>query len=145
MTTAATAGYGTLLKIGDGGSPTETFTTVAEVIDITGPDLKGDSVDVTNHDSASGFKEKIVTLLDGGQVKITANFLPANSTQSYSTGILKDFYNRTKRNYKIVFSDTGATTWEFAAICIGFQPKAPVKNQLTVDITYEVTGAPTLA
>lgn len=142
--TSATAGYGTLLKIGDGGG-TEVFTTIAEVKDIKGPSLEVDTEDVTSHSSTGGWEEVIPTIKRGGEVSFDLNFLPANATQSYGYGLVKDLVNKTKRNFQIVFTDTGTTTWAFSAYVTKFEPSAPVKGALTGAVTLQISGAPTLA
>lgn len=136
---------GTLFKIGDGGSPTENFTTIAEVTSIQAPQIKQTAIDVTSHDSAGGWVEKIPGLLDGGQCKLTMNFIPTNSTQGYSSGLLHDMVNRVKRNFKIVFPNTGNTTWAITALVTDFGVKAEIKAQLVADVTLDITGQPTLA
>jgi hypothetical protein len=142
--TGAISAFGTLLKIGDGGS-TEVFTAIAEVTDIGGITLSTATEDATNHSSSGGFEEKIPTTLSTGPVKFGINFVPTGPTHSYSTGLIKDWVNKTKRNFKLVFPDTGATTWSFAAYVTGVDIKAPVKGKLAADITLDITGQPTLA
>lgn len=144
MTTAATKGFGTLLKLGDGGG-SETFTTIAEVRDISGPNLSMGTADVTSHSSTGGWDEGIGTILSGGEVTFGLNFLPANATQSYSAGLIKDFTNRTLRNFQMVFTNSGSTTWTFAALVTRFQPTAPVTGHLTANVTLRISGQPTLA
>lgn len=136
--------FGTLLKIGDGGG-SEVFTTIAEVTNITGPSLSLEMIEVTNHTSTSGWKERIGGLLDAGEVGFDINFVPAAGTHSYSTGLVKDMVNRTKRNFKVVFPDNGNTTWTFSAYVSKFQPKAPINAQLSASVSLMVTGVPTLA
>lgn len=145
MATNALAGFGTLLKIGDGGTPTEVFTTIAEVKDITPPKLSMDTDDVTHQTSPGGWKEKLPTLLDAGEVTFELNFIPTDATQGYSTGLIKDLVNKTRRNFQLVFPDSGSTTWAFAAFVTGFEPSAPVGGTLTASVTLTVTGQPTLA
>ena len=142
--TNALAGYGVLLKIGDGGG-SETFTTIAEVRDIEGPELELEAKEVTSHDSPGGWREYIGTLLTGGEVSFDLNFIPTNATHSYSAGLIKDLVNRTKRNFKLVFPDGGSTTWTFAALVKGFKPSAAVEDELAAEATLQVTGQPTLA
>lgn len=143
MTTGALAAYGVLLKIGNGAT-SETFTTIAEVRDIEGPSLELEAKEVTSHDSG-GWREYIGTLLTGGEVSFELNFIPTNATQSYSAGLIEDMVNRTKRNFQLVFSDTGATTWLFTALVTAFSPSAAVEDELMAEVTLQVTGAPTLA
>lgn len=142
--TNATSSFGTLLKIGDGGG-TEVFTTIAEVLDIDGPEIELRRAEATNHSSPGGWVERIGTLLDGGQITFMVNFLPQNATQSYSAGLLQDQVNRTKRNFQIVFTDPGTTTWTLPCLVAKFKPAAPVEGVLHSEVTLEVAGQPTLA
>ena len=58
---------------------------------------------------------------------------------------IEDMVNRTRRNFQLIFSDTGATTWAFAALVTGFKPSAAVEDELLAEVTLQVTGQPTLA
>jgi len=143
--TNALSSFGTLLKIGDGATPTENFTTIAELLDIDGVTLKTNTEDATNHSSPGGFEEKIPTTLAAGPVKFGINFIPTGATHSQSTGLIKDWKNKTKRNFQLVFPDSGATTWLISAYVTSVDIKAPVKGKLTADVTLDITGSPTLA
>lgn len=140
----ATAGFGTLLKIGDGGG-TEVFTTIAEVSNISGPGLSLDTTEVTTHSSSGAWKERIATLLDGGEVTFDIFFAPTGATHSQTSGVLKDMKNRTKRNFKLVFPNAGATEWIFPAYVTAFSIDEPVDGALTASVTLTIAGAPTLA
>jgi predicted secreted protein len=142
--TEAISSFGTLLKIGDGATPTENFTTIAEVQDISGPGLEQRTEEVTHHGSTGGWVERIGTLLDAGEVGFDINFLPTHATQDPSTGLIADMKNRTKRNFQLVFPDGSSTTWEFTALVTGFEPDEPVEGKLSASVTLEVTGQPTL-
>ncbi len=143
MVSGAIFAHGTLLKIGDGAG-TEVFTTIAEVTDIGGPELALEIAEVTSHSSASGYKEKIGALLDGGQVAFSINYIPTNATHNNTAGLIKDQKDRTLRNFQLVFSDSGTTTWSFAALVVNFSPTEPIDGALTADVTLEISGAPTL-
>lgn len=136
----AISSFGTLLQIGDGGGP-ENFTTIGEVKDISGPDLKLNTEDVTNHSSPGGWMEKVGTLLEAGTVDFDINYVPTEATHDATTGLLADMIARTKRNFKLVFPDAGATTWPFTAIVANFKPGAPVSGVLTATVSLEVTGS----
>ncbi len=135
---------GTLLKLGDGATPVEGFTTIAEVTDIGGPSLALEIADVTNHSSLEGWREKIGTLLDAGEVSLSINYQPTHSTHNNTTGLIRDLRARTKRNFQLIFTDAGLTTWLFTALVTGFEPGEPIDGQLTADITLTITGKPTL-
>ena len=144
MPSGAIASYGTLLKIGDGGG-TEVFTTIAEVRDIKGPTLSMETKEVTNQTSTGAWKEYVGTLLDGGEVTFDINFIPTETTHKLSTGLLKDMSAKTKRNFKLVFPDTGATTWAFSALIVKFDPDESVTGELKASVSLKISGQPTLA
>lgn len=144
MATKAISGKGTLLKMGDGAG-TEVFTTIAEVKSIGGPSFASDTIDVTSHDSPGAYREFIASLIDPGELSFDINFVPTDATHNVSTGLLRDFQNRIRRNYKIVFPDTSATTWNLQGIVTAVQINAPTDDVLSASITIKITGQPTLA
>lgn len=144
MTSSATIGFGTLFKRGDGGGP-EAFTTLAEVVSISGPSLSMDTVDVTHMESTGTYREFIPGLKDGGEVSVTLNFLPADATQNATAGILKDYNDRVLRNFQIVFPDSGNTTWTIAGYVTAFEQETPLEDKMTAEVTIKVSGEPTLA
>lgn len=136
--------FGTLLKLGDGGSP-EQFTTIAEVKDISGPALALDTEDATSHSSTGGWEEVVPTVLRSGEVTFDLNFAPTHATHNPATGLIADMVNRVRRDFQLVFPDAGHTTWQFSAYVTGFEPSAPVAGVLGAAVTLKVTGQPTLA
>ena len=144
MTTNQLSSFGTLLKIGDGGG-TEVFTTIAEVKDISGPGFELATHDATTHSSTGAWREVIPGLLEPGEVTFSIGFIPTNPTHSQTSGLVRDMKNRTKRNFQLVFTDAGQTTWAFSAYVTGFSPQDPVDGLGSADVTLKLTGAPTLA
>lgn len=144
MATQAISSFGTLLKIGD-GAPTEAFTTIAEVMDISGPSLAQGTVEVTSQTATARYREFIATLKDGGEISFDINYITTDGTHDPTTGLLNDFEDGTLRNFQLVFPDTGSTTWTIPSIVTGFEPAAPVDGALIASITLKVSGQPTLA
>ena len=142
--TDAVAAYGTLIKFGDGGDP-ESFTAVAEISNISGPGFSMDTAEVTHHESIGAFKEFVGTLLDGGEVTLEGNWLPANATQGLnaSGSLMYAYMNRTVDNYQIVWPDSGSTEWTFAALVTNIEPGSDVSDKSAVSFTLKVTGQPT--
>ncbi len=137
--TDALSSFGTFLKMGDGATP-ETFTTIAEVGDIDGPDMSLATEEVTHHGSTNGWDEFVGTILSGGEVGFPINFLPSDPTHDASTGLQADMRNRTKRNFQIVYPDPGGNGYQFGALVTGVKPKAPVKGKLSADIKLKISG-----
>lgn len=134
MATSARSSHGTLLKVGDGGSP-EAFTTIAEVLDISGPGTTLNTEDATNHDSG-GWREPIPTILEGGEVTFELNYYKSASQTSMRT----DMTNRTKRNFQMVLPLTVPETLSFAGYVTNFEYSAPVEGILRASCTIMVTG-----
>lgn len=143
MSSNAIAAQGTLLKAGDGASP-ESFTTISEVMSISGPSFSAATVEVTNHSSGTPWREFISTLLDAGEVSFDINFVPTGATHNASTGILRDMTNRTRRNFKLVFPDAAPTAWAFTGVYTRFQSSEPTDGKITAAVTIKLSGAPTL-
>jgi hypothetical protein len=138
------AAFGTLFKMGDGASP-ENFTTIAEVTDISGPELGTDTEDGTHHSSTGGYEEVIATILRTGTVTLTIQYDPTDATHDASTGLIYEWTQKTTTNYQLVFPDTSSTTWTLPCKVTGFTPAAPVGGKLTAEVTLKVDGQPTLA
>ncbi|MEV4672165.1 phage tail tube protein [Actinomadura sp. NPDC049382] len=132
-------GFGTALQRGDGATPTEVFTTIANVTSINPPSMERETLDVTAHDTANGWREFVGGLKDGGEVSADVNYDPAEHDV-----LVADFDDENPRNYRIVFPDPDATTWSFSAILTGFEPEAPFDDKLAASLTWKVTGKPTL-
>ena len=138
MATVAVSSHGTLLKIGDGAG-SETFTTIGEVMDISGVGISVRNTEVTSHDS-SGWAEFISTIREIGEVTFTINFNNV-ATQGFSGGLYLDALNRTKRNFQIVIPTTSSKTGSFAALVQEFKLDTPVDGAITASLTLKGTGA----
>lgn len=140
MASSAFSGMGTLVKIGDGGSP-ENFTTIAEVKgDITGPGKTWDEADVTNHSSPNRTEEIIVTIKRLGTVTFDVNFLPTNATHNAVTGLQADRDNGTKRNFQLVAPDGSSTTYNFTAYVKEFTPTWSMTGAVSASVTLRLTA-----
>lgn len=139
MTTQAKIGHGTTFAI-QTGSPLD-YETIAEVTNITPPNLARDAVDATHTASEEGWREFIPGLKDAGEVSIELNFVPGSD----STDLLMEAFNAAEPvTCKITFPDSPATEWTFAAIMTGFETEAPVDDKMTATATFKLTGKPTL-
>lgn len=138
MSSNAFSGVGTKFKRSNMLS-SPTFTAIAEVNSISGPDKSRGTIDVTNLDSASGYREFIPGFRDAGQVSLNMNFTLAG----YNT-LNDDFESDAIRDYQIVFGDTGATTFEFSAYLIQLGTAIPLDDKVTATATFKISGAITI-
>lgn len=124
--------HGTLMKVGDGATPVETFATIATVGDIDGPTIKNVMEDFTNHGSGGQVKRK-PTLQDGDKIKFSIDFLSADPTHSKTTGLVYLAKNKVEKNYQIVFPDSSG--FAITGYIEELKFKAPVKGKLSADVT----------
>jgi len=142
--TLGISSFATLLQAGDGATP-ENFVTIAEVRDISGPDLTLNVEDATSHDSVAGWEEDVATTLDGADISFEINYVPTHATHDAATGLISLMEGRTLRNFRLVFPDGIPTTWTIPAHVTKCNIKEPVKGVLRADVTLTVSGQPTLA
>jgi predicted secreted protein len=136
--TLARAAVGTEFRIGDGGTPTEVFTKVAEVLSLSGPEITAEEIDVTSLDSTGGYKEVITGLKDGGTVALEMNWIRTNAQQGILRGMVD---SGLQRNGRIVFSDTTQAAFGFkvTSFSMGAEPGAQLKASVNIKISGAVT------
>lgn len=138
--TKARVGYGTLFQRGDGGDPTETFSTIAEVIDINGPELRQTFDDATNMESPDGYEEAIPSVRQAGDVTFQMCFLPDDSSQA---SLVADLNGGIRRNFRIVLPG-GTKRFAFAGYVQSVGATHPVKTKMVRDVSIKLTGKPVL-
>jgi len=129
-------------NLSGGTNGTEVFATIAEVVNITlnGPNLE--LIDATHMESPNAYREFIPSLLDGGDVSFSLNFLPATASQ---TVLKTDMENRTRRNFQLTFTDTGTTTYAFAGYVTSLSASAVIDDKLSSECTIKITGPITVS
>jgi len=118
-----------------------TYVTIAAVLDIEGPGMTLDMIDVTSRDSAS-WKEFIGGLIDGGEVAFDILYDPDDTTHSAtSPGLVGLLTSKTIKGWKLTLTDPTPTVWSFTALVKAFKPKAPMKDALRANVTLKVTAS----
>lgn len=132
----------TQVQIGNGASP-EIFTTIGFVSDITGPSISGAVVDVTSMSTGNAWRQKIVTLLDGGEVSFKIFWQPM--LPSHQT-ILTLFSHRGQGSpgvpidFRMVFPDQDATVYAFSGFVSKCSLTEAVAGVITADATLTISG-----
>ena len=135
----AVKAQGTLLKIGDGGSP-EIFTTVAEVRSFTGPGGSAAVIDTTNLSSTA--KEKAMGLADEGELSLDMFWSGSDAGQ---VAMRNARLALASRNFQLVFPSTPAVTGSFAGFVSEFSISGGVDNVIEAKATIVINGAVTYA
>lgn len=143
MSWSARAAINTLLQVSSGGSP-ETFTTIAGVSSIQGPDFSVNVVDVTTHSNADPWRRKKPTLLDPGSLQFELFLDPSEATHSEAgTGVVSQFMNRQESRFRLKFPAPNEASYY---ICTGFFSALgqafPVDGVITANATLTFSGPP---
>lgn len=137
----AIGGMGIALKRGDGATPTETFTAIAEVKNVSGIGVEMGTFDATVHSRTDFFTKLKPALKTLKPITIEVNWLPTEVThKNASGGVLYDLDQRAQGNWQIVFPDSGSTTWTFKAMVTDISIEAPTAEGLAGSITLTPTG-----
>jgi hypothetical protein len=140
-------GYKSKLAYGDGGTPTELFTEVAEQTSLEPPDTTTDEVEFSNQDSPNYRKEFKPTWIDGGECVCTCNYIPSNITQQAPR---TDRDNQTIRNWRINLRDPISGAIDQTITFQGYVKSYKLNtispaDKMELSFTVRVTGAETWA
>lgn len=136
MTSSAFWAYGSSLSLD--GVP------VAEITELTPPQMARDEIDVTSHSSGDGYREFISGLRDGGEVTFKANWLPTNTSHDGTTGLLASFNDNINHTWVVTLPGSLASV-TFSGFLTAFEPDLPLEEQGQLSGTIKVSGKPTVA
>lgn len=135
----------TLLQVGNGVSP-EAFTTIANVSSISGPSLAATIVDVTSMSSGNPWREKVTTLLDGGDVSFDVFWIPTETSQKNLLTLFQERGQGTAGvpiDFKLVFPDTAHTFYLFSGFISKLNLTEAVADVVKAACTITISGEPT--
>lgn len=117
-----------------GGTATPvTWTEIGELIDWDGPGGSASVIDITHLQSTA--REKMIGLMDEGQLTLTVNFLDADTGQlAVSAARLA----RLEKDWKLVYSDAAVQT--FKGYALAFSSSGGVDDKVSGTITIEISG-----
>lgn len=134
MATTAFNAQGTV--IGRESATPGTYTSIAEIRSFSGPGGSAAIIDATTLLSTG--KEKVMGLMDEGQLTLELNFSPGDTGQQ---ALLADRAAQLKKNFQITFSDANNATATFAAYVMSFTIGGGVDALTTATVGLEITGA----
>lgn len=119
------------------------FAVVGNVTDITGPSRAREAIEVTAHDSPNKYREFIKGLKDGGEIGLTINYDPGNSTHA---ALDADFEEDDLRDYQLVIlpGDADEHTWDFSGLITALGDAYPTEDKMERTVTVKISGMPTL-
>ena len=130
-----------VLKLGQGDGPPETFTAIGEVIGVSGLGGGGATeIDVTNLSSTG--KEFILGLKDEGSITVSMN-LDTGDTQQTALRTARD--SGAVKNFELDLTDSSPTTISFSAYVKSFALDLAVDSKIGLEVELRITGAATWA
>lgn len=135
--TLVTIGYGTLLRRSNGASP-PVYTTVGEVVSLSGFGEEAALIDATHFESPQARMEYIFGLSDGVEFTALCNFIN-DATQDAITGMIADHKARTRRDFQLAVSD--GPTYTFTGLVRKWELGGLSPNEKkTISYTVKPTG-----
>jgi hypothetical protein len=126
------------ISVGDAASP-NTYTEIAEVKNIGGPNESSDEIQVTHLRSPSNYHEFLQSFKDGGEIPCVANYIPSNATHaSGASGLRGLFASGENRGWKITLAD--GTLLYFDGYVKALGTPIQVGNAVELNFTIRVTG-----
>ncbi|GMV06718.1 MAG: hypothetical protein AMXMBFR53_29930 [Gemmatimonadota bacterium] len=137
--------HGTLLKMSDmAGTPT--FTTIAQIIRVAGPNMTRGTTEAVDHDSTTAKDFLPDALYDGGEVTFVIHYDPPAATHNAAAGLKKALKDGDIRDFQLIYPDPGAAQDAFSAYVTAFGGEAESNNgKLMANVTLKVSGAITEA
>lgn len=131
----AFSGVGTKFYRWNDAASADNWVAIAEILSIKGPGKKRETIEVTNLDSADGYKEFIAGFKESGQISLSMNFTP----DGYDV-LDSDFEKDAHGNYQIVLGNEAHTSFEFDGNVIELSLSVGAKDAVTADATIQITG-----
>ncbi len=120
---------------GIGSTLTRNGDTIAEVLSISGPGMTREMIDVTSLGSTGGYREKIPSFRDAGDMSLSMNY-----TKTSYTLMKTDFESDVIQTYELTLPDGSTLSFD------GYVAEQPltidVDNQITMDVTITISGEP---
>lgn len=133
-TTTALSSHGTIWAIQE--TPGGAFTDVAQLGDLTLPELSRKEFDASVH--GKNIDQWVLGILRRGPFTVPINFIPDEGTHDHTTGLYKLLIDNTITGHRVTFPD--GTPWIMSGQVQAIKPKAPVDGKLEADVTMRFSG-----
>lgn len=115
---------------------------IANLTNVSGPSIVGDTIDLSSHDSADTFREFCAGMRDGGEIGLEYNLDLSDAGQ---VALYTDVCDGSIDAYTITWTNgIGAPVATFNAIVTAFNIDAPYEDKLSGSSTLKITGKPTI-
>jgi len=135
------SGHGTLLAVQL--TPGGAFTDLAELGDITPPELSRNDFDGTTQNE--DIDSYTTGVLRRSLFSTVLSWVPDHNTHDHLTGVQKLLKDNTMTGWRVTFPQvTPSIAWIMSGQVKKFQPHAPVDGRLTADLDVRMSGKMTI-
>jgi len=114
---------------------------LAELTSISGPSESMSPIDVTSHDSASGFREFVAGLHDGGEISLEGNFIVGDTTGQIA--MHDDFQATTVKTWILKFPGwASGPQFTGSGYITAMSFDFPFDGKISFSATIKITGKP---
>lgn len=129
---------GTVLRIGDGATPTEAFTDIEGCDDFSGPGESADTIETTSHSSPGHRRQYIGGLINSGELTFDVFWIFVEPGQ---LALQAAFNDGLEHNFQMEFPvDTTDNLLSFAGIVTGMEWAVPKDDAVKKSVTIQITG-----
>lgn len=114
------------------------YTQIAEIPNVDGPNLAATTFDVSDLSSPGGYKEFKKGFKEGSDVTFEMHF-----THAGYTAIKAQFDSNDVYFYKLVLPNTESSVVGFGGLVTNLGMKIPMDDKVSAPVTIKVSGAPT--
>jgi len=135
------SGHGT--KVSVQLTPGGAFTEIAEMGDVTPPELSRNEFDSSTQNE--DIDSYVLGIMRRGAFSVPLNWIPDNNTHDHLTGVYKLMINKTMTGWKVRFTQvTPAIDWVMSGQVQALSPVAPVDGILKTNMTVRLSGLMTI-
>lgn len=138
--TIGRSAHGTLVEVQQ--TPGGAFTVIAELGDLTLPELSRNEFDATVQNRKTD-DWVLSGIMRRSPLTVPLNFLPSNATHDHLTGLYKHMIDNTITGYRITVPPEGTDdgiVWVMSGQVQAIRPTAPVDGKLAADVTFRFSG-----
>lgn len=141
--TVAKIGHGARLQRATVETSPQTWEDLGELIEPSAPGLSKDAVEATHSRSADRYREFISGLRKGEEVTAMIALEPSAASNGTYAKLNADINSDEVIEYRMLFPGE-ATAWLFAAVTLSVTPSIPIDDRMTLEVSLQPTGKPTL-
>lgn len=122
------------------------YTTIGQVVDVTGPSISRTAIDTTTRDNTDNYWRTFIRgMKDAGELTFTVMTDTALATHGTASGLYGDFNQDGTVFTAVQITLPNAGTWTFDSFATAASESTPLDDAWTTDFTFKISGKPILA